>query len=331
MEATIQKRWYFFSMIFFLSVVSIQAQKGYTFGKINRNLIIETKWQYTLTEHKATHTVIHDAKDGYEYFVYFKYNHTAVSYLNGKTTKGNWHLKGRKLLYSFKNNSQFTIAKITNEELILEFSQVNGKQVYLYHFRKVDSKDAPFVKPKNELPLVKVDDTRLRRKNRKRAVRNHWWEFWKQKEEPVNNGVYLKIELIGGGYYGGIDPVLRDYIVIKNNGRLIKEFQSVYNGLTVVKKNIDRQKLEEFAQFIIDSGFFDFERLYDCKSQICYKRKRMKPMPIPLRLAVTYGKRRKVITISIWGKDKNGEKYIDYPAALDSIIEAIQNFADPVI
>lgn len=331
MGATFLKRWYLFTTMILLSVISIQAQKGYTFGKINRNLIIETKWKYTYTEHKATHTILHNAEDGYEYFIYFKYNHTCISYLNKKTTKGKWYLKNRKLQYSFKNNSEFTIPKITNEELVLEFTQANGKQIYLYHFKRVDSKEAPFLKPKNELPLVKVDDTRLRRKNRKRAIRNHWWEFWKQKELSVDNQVYIKIELIGGGYYGGIDPVLRDYIVIKTNGRLIKEFQSVYNGLTVVKKNIDRKKLEEFAQYIIDSGFFNFEQSYDCKTYLCSKRKKIKPMPIPLRLAVTYGKRRKVITINIWGKDKNGEKYIKYPKELDNIIEAIQNFADPVI
>ena len=57
------------------------------------------------------------------------------------------------------------------------------------------------------------------------------------------------------------------------------------------------------------------------------KRKAKKPTPIPLRVVVAYGTRKKVVTISIWGKDKNNIKYVNYPDSIDNIIDAIQKMA----
>ena len=74
-------------------------------------------------------------------------------------------------------------------------------------------------------------------------------------------------------------------------------------------------------------NFFEFERLYDCEDSFCQKRKHVKPTPIPLRIAVAYGNRKKVITVSIWGKDEKNTKYVNYPPALDNIIDAIQRMA----
>ena len=121
--------------------------------------------------------------------------------------------------------------------------------------------------------------------------------------------------------------MLRDYIHIKSSGRLIKEFKSVNKGLQVTKKTISRDELEAFAEFIITQKFFEIERMYDCEDALCQKRKANKPTPIPLRLAVAYGSRKKVVTISIWGKDKNNMKYVDYPDSIDNIVEAIQKMA----
>jgi hypothetical protein len=136
------------------------------------------------------------------------------------------------------------------------------------------------------------------------------------------------VELIGGGFYGGIDPVIKDFIHIKSDGRLIKEFQSVNEGLHVTKKNISREELEQFAEYVVKQKFFNYERVYDCSDQNCFKRKGMKPAPIPLRIAITYGDRKKVVTIAIWGKDDLGSHYVDYPPALDNIIDAIQRMAN---
>jgi hypothetical protein len=108
---------------------------------------------------------------------------------------------------------------------------------------------------------------------------------------------------------------------------LIKEFKSLHGGLIVTKKNIPRAEIEQFAEYIISQAFFDFESVYDCENSLCQNRKRDKPTPIPLRLAVAYGSRKKVVTVSIWGEDVDRTRYVDYPIALDNIIEAIQRMA----
>jgi hypothetical protein len=108
---------------------------------------------------------------------------------------------------------------------------------------------------------------------------------------------------------------------------LVQEFQSVNTPLKVTKKIIPKQELEAFAEYVLNNKFFDMKRMYDCTSPACEKRKIMKPTPIPLRLMVAYGDKKKVVTIAIWGKDQYNIKYVDYPPQLDNIIDAIQRFA----
>lgn len=305
---------------------------GTNYPAVDERKIIETKWRYTYALHLESNTIFHKAEKDYEYFLYFKYDYTYQQFLNGKFDKGVWSLNGSDLFYSFKHIKKFEIAQVTKNVLVLEFEQANSKGTYQYHFIRVDSDDAPFVKPINELPDILVEELNPKKN------RNQWWSFGKKKKKrkrlfkkkekpPKEKELYISIELIGGGYYGGIDPVLRDYIHIKSSGRLIKEFKSAHKGLMVTKKTIARDELEAFAEFIITQKFFEFERMYDCQDVLCQKRKGNKPTPIPLRLAVAYGTRKKVVTISIWGKDQNNVKYVDYPDALDNIVDAIQKMA----
>ena len=304
---------------------------GRNYAEVDERKIIETKWRYTYALHLESNTIFHKAEKDYEYFLHFKYDYTYQQFLNGKFDKGVWSLNGSDLFYSFKHIKKFEIAQVTKNILVLEFEQPNSKGTFQYHFIRAETKDTPFIKPSNELPDILVEELNPK-KNRKQ-----WWTFGKKKKkrkkrrrkknQPKEKEVYISIELIGGGYYGGVDPVLRDYIHIKSSGRLIKEFKSVHKGLQVTKKTIARDELEAFAEFIITQKFFEFERLYDCEDALCQKRKANKPTPIPLRLAVAYGSRKKVVTISIWGKDHNNMKYVDYPDAFDNIVSAIQKMA----
>ncbi len=308
------------------------TRRGTRYPAIKEREIVETKWRYTYAIHLESNTIIHQAEKFYDYYLHFKYNYVYEQFLNGTMTRGTWSLNGSELFYSFKHIKKFEIAEINKSKLILEFTQSNSKGTYQYHFVRVESKDAPFVKPKNELPDVIVESTvtkkgkkrrlafyKKNKKNKKRNKRN--------KKETEKKQVYISIELIGGGYYGGIDPVLKDYIYIKSTGRLIKEFKSLNGGLVVTKKDIPREEIEQFAEYIIAQDFFDFESIYDCEDILCQNRKRGKPTPIPLRLAVAYGSRKKVVTVSIWGEDVDRIRYVNYPEALDNIIDVIQRMA----
>ena len=191
---------------------------------------METKWKYTYAIHLESNTIIHKAEDFYDYFIYFRYDYRYQQYLNGRTTKGTWSLNGSELFYSFKRIKKFEIAEASKTNLVLEFRQPNSKGTYQYHFIRVESEDAPFIKPANELPDVLVETLNPNAKKRKlfsfgkKKKRRKKKRRKKKEKEPI----YISIELIGGGFYGGLDPVLRDYIQIKSDGRLIKELSLIH-------------------------------------------------------------------------------------------------------
>lgn len=294
------------------------------------DLLPETKWKYTYALHLESNTIIHQAENYYDYYLHFRYDFIYVQYLNGKISKGNWSLKDRELFYTFKNIKKFEVAELSKKKLILEFTQPNAKGTYQYHFIRVETHETPFINPANQLPEVNVEAVDLRPREEKKK----WWVFNKKKrkkkrrkDKAASNDPYINVELIGGGYYGGINPVLRDFIHIKSDGRLVKEFKSVENGLIVTKKNIPRAELESFVEWVKKEGYFEFDRMYDCSTVACSNRKRQKPTPIPLRLAITLGTKRKVVTISIWGEDETKAQYVDYPPVLNDIIDMVQKFA----
>ena len=312
---------------------TLRAQTDYQslYGPVPERLIAETHWRYAYALHVESNTIIHKAEEYYDYYLWLRYDYSYQEYLNGKLSRGNWSLDHRTLFYSFKHIQKFEIAEAGKRILVLEFNQPNARGTYQYHFVRVNSADAPFERPANELPEVLVEELIEGERKSKRFVFSKRKRKKRRDEaaaELAGNGKKIQIELIGGGFYGGVDPVLKDFIQIKSDGRLVKEFQSVHNGLVVTKRTIPRAELEQFAEFIVGQDFFESERMFDCDSPLCDRRKRLKPTPIPLRLAVTYGDRTKVITISVYGRDEHNVRYVAYPRSIDNIIDAIRKMAD---
>lgn len=320
------------AMLLWCGILSAQVTDyNSLYGPVPERLIAETHWRYAYALHVESNTIIHKAEEYYDYYLWLRYDYTYQEYLNGKLSRGNWSLDNRTLYYSFKHIQKFEIAEAGKRTLVLEFNQPNARGTYQYHFVRVNSTDAPFERPANELPEVLVEELIESQKKSKRFVFSKRKRKKRRAEEAaalVGNGKKIQIELIGGGFYGGVDPVLKDFIQIKTDGRLVKEFQSVHNGLVVTKRTIPRAELEQFAEFIVNQDFFESDRMFDCDSPLCDKRKRMKPTPIPLRLAVTYGDRTKVITISIYGRDEHNVRYVEYPRSIDNIIDAVRKMAD---
>jgi hypothetical protein len=326
---------FIFLLISILSQNALAQKFGYP--KVYERQLIGTKWRYTYTLHLETNTTIHQADKDYQYFLFFKYDFSFEQFLHGKFSKGNWSLGESTLFYPFRNIQKFDIAAINNKSLVLEFQQPNMSGTYQYHFVSVESKDAPFVRPPDELPEVIVEA------EGKQTKKRSWWAALTQRSKNTEGGddkdksdnkkketLYFSAELVGGGYYGGIDPVVKDFIRINADGRLVQEFQTVNQPLRVTKKNISKQQLEQFGEWVTQQKFFDMQRMYDCNSPACEKRKLIKPTPIPLRLMIAYGDKRKVVTIAIWGKDQYNLQYVDYPPALDNIIDALQKMANRI-
>ncbi|MCP4438451.1 MAG: hypothetical protein GY810_05860 [Aureispira sp.] len=322
------------------------------YAAINENLFVNTKWQYTYTTHAESNTIIHKADKDYEYYLFFKYDYSYEMYLNSKLTYGEWKLNNlsNEIYYEFRKIKWWRIAEFTEETLILEFS-LNTKSSYRYHFIRTSDAQAPFerspfdlpdvnvnhapggISGKNKYRYVKAELGKRRRYNKRREERRKLKEqrrkdrLAKLNKTPIEDLEFLKIELVGGGFYGGPDPVYRNILTVKTDGRVIWEYQTELKGLVITKSYIPRKTLEDLVAFIEEKNFFTFQKTYTCETQECARRITKKPRPIALRLAITKGHRRHIVTISIWERTDSPNPYVNYPDELDAIIEAIQQTA----
>ncbi len=334
--------------------ITMQAQTDSipkrTYPPVNENDLIETKWRYAFTEHVETNNIVHKADETYDYYLHLRHDYSFEHYLNGRNAEGAWVLNEdqNEIFYKFRNIRWWRIAELTKQNMALEFSLGNAS--YQYHFVLVSDEDAPFVKRPNELPDIDVlakgkakakirdiiaidrrkrDVRRERRRERRKARRdkreNKRADRFERRSKPEEVVEFIEIAVIGGGFYGGLDPVIKDFTILRNNGEIVKEFESVQKGLIKTTKQVDREEMERLVKFIINKKFFDYENLYDCVTTDCVKRKGKKPTPIPLRVSVQYGSLRKVVTVGIWGYDGDQKiKYVDYPEDLELIIDGLQ-------
>ncbi len=315
----------------FLSVLPFHLA-GQPEGNPLEQRLMESVWRYAYTLHATSNTVLHRADRDYAFFLYFRYDHTYRESLQGEEERGNWSMEGRTLSYRFQHVERFEVVVLNETMLVLEFTQRNSQGVYQYHFVRVAPGDNPFSRPANELPTVTVEaeteevvlaDQPLTRS----------WRRWRRRDRlrpgpPAAPAPLIQVELNGGGYYGGIDPVFRNFIRIKTDGRLVREFQSEHQPLLVIRRDIGRDELEAFAAYVLREGFFDMDRLYDCGDPACEDRKSEPPTPVPLRLSITYGLRKHVVTVAIFGDDDRRQAYVEYPEALGRIIGTIEKMAN---
>ena len=344
---------------------SLSAQSDTTklaYDAINENLFVQTKWKYTYTTHAESNTIIHKADEDYAYFVFFKYDYTYQTYLNGKFMGGAWKLNAaqNEVQYIFRNIDWWRIASFNQEVLVLEYT-MNRKSSYRYHFVRVTNEEAPFQRSPNDLPDVDVDlvnppkesndylaflerrgvkynqskwekrKARRAKRAEKRRARLSKTEKGRQKLEDEEPKELLQVELVGGGFFGGVDPVYRNIILIKTDGRVIQEYETALHGLRVSKHNIERDSLERLVDYILKKDFFNFDQVYTCDNQFCTQKLSSKPRPIALRVAVTKGPRRKIVTIPIWDGQGIQKSVINYPPALDDIVRAIQTITTPPV
>ncbi len=314
-------------MTFFLLFGFSSSLKGQIVFDITEDDLIESQWEYIEARHPETNLVIHQAGENFDYAVYFRFNGEYRSLLNGQTRLGRWRMDGRTLMYDFNGVKEFVIVGLTDDEMTLQYESPYTGQKTHYFFSTVIPSKSPFKgSTANLLPRVLVDE------NEKKEVVEEasWWKKFLglfKKERKTIPEPYIRIEMTGGGYYGGINRVVKDYILIDNNGVLIKEIHTEHQGLYKQTVKLDRSMLLEFMDFVSKKGFFDTPRIIDCKDLACERRIRQKPVPVPLRLSITYGERTNIISISIWGKDHYNTKWVDYPKEIDAIIFAIQNMA----
>ena len=164
---------FIFIFIYWILLINPIAAQSDSVSRIDAQLLYETKWQYIQTLHAESNTAVHQSTAGHRYYLYFKYDYTFEQFVNGNLTKSKWALKNGILQY--KNNEgikRFTVHTLTRDKLVLEFKNERGTGTYQYHFKSVDSQDAPFERGFNELPEVLVEAPRAQKNAR------NWWKIF---------------------------------------------------------------------------------------------------------------------------------------------------------
>jgi len=283
--------------------------------------LLETHWQYTYTLQLETNSLVQQAGDRWQHFLYFRFDSVCRQNLNGKTSESAWWLDSQQLHVAFRQNDVFALERLNDYSLELKYFSKDGKSSFIHHFVRIGRDESPFSQESNTLPVVTVETLP--------PVRSDTAQIAAAIPLPAASDNAAVVELTGGGYYGGINPVQHDYITIGGDGRLIHEFESVQGKRLIQKANIGKDELDKFIAWATkDQRFTDMASSYDCKTPDCEKRKSVKPAPVPLRLSITSNGVRKMVTISIWGLDKNGRRYVSYPPELDRIIDAVQRMAE---
>jgi hypothetical protein len=328
---------------FYAQPITAQIDSSRQYPTINENAILHTKWKYTYTTAQSSNTVIHKADKDYQYYVYLRYDYVFEMFLNGKYSTGNWELnaKKNKIYYPFRKIDWWNIVEFDDTKLVLEYYAF-GRIAYRYHFVALSETLSPFKKPANELPDILVDNYRQKtekltyrytknEKGKRRLLKKQKRSEEKlakiKSETIMPNDKFLQIELVGGGFYGGLDKTYKNNLIIKNNGQLIRELETELNGLRVTKKQIPRADLDSLVSFMEKSKFFEWPQSYNCENRICMERYNETPRPVALRLVVTYGSKRKIVIVSIWDGRGKANALIDYPKELDLIVQTLENMS----
>ncbi len=322
-----------FSGLALIAISQDKATNNFLYPDIVESKLYETKWQYNYTLHQKSQTQVHQSTDGYKNYLYFKLDKSAQIYLNGKIESQNWRIKGPKLILHFHDVDSFLIAKLDGNNLVLEYNRSQGNESYEYHFSKLDDSSSIFKHPDYLLPEVKIKSKRITNassEHSKSLFTKFWeWIFGTPKDEPYKpEPTFINIEVIGGGYYGGIDPPIKNYIQLKTDGHLIREYETAYNGMVKTQKSISRAELEQFVEYIDKKGFFELPSSFECTDPKCRLRLSKKPTPIPLRISVTYGIKHKVINVPIYGLDEKNYSYLTYPPIVEQINDILNRMAN---
>jgi hypothetical protein len=303
--------------IFCLLCCSLRVQAQ----EVAEHLLINSHWKYVKTVHASSGFVQHTAQNNlFDEWVRFNHDGTCRIKINNFFDQGLWHVKGQKLMYPHKMDS-FTILELTNETLILECNMPGTRSKILRYFVSVDPRLSPIPLETGEMPTAFV--------KYKRSAKP-WWKSLNPNTNPDPKlaEVPIEVELWNGGYYGGIDPVMKDFIHIKSTGRLCYEHSSHNQPEKKFFKDIQREELEGLLHFITEKGFFNMNAEYRCENDPCISRLSNKPRPIPMRLSVKYGNRHKTIIVYIWQTDDRNPRYVNYPQELDMIVDSIVRMAN---
>ena len=145
----------------------------------------------------------------------------------------------------------------------------------------------------------------------------------------INPNDFIDIYVKGGGIILNGDSKLSDNISILHTGVVQREYKTKNEGVQRTEKKISKDELAKLAQYIVDMGFFDFEKEYDCAEAdaSCNTRMSKSPQLVPLQVSLIVGAQKNKINVAIYAP-KTEKNWVNYPANLEKIMNAIYTIVE---
>lgn len=300
-----------------------------------------SRWKFSYACEAESQDVLFRAEEEYQHFVWFKYDETVQTYLNGALTKDRWRLAAPfdKLYYNFAQVEHWKVANYNAQHLVLEFELNGGEGRYQYHFIRMSEAETPFFRyDLGQYPEAVVERTimgsdphpyrYLKDEPGKRRIPKAGKKDQIRPSSPLDTTPKFEIELVGGGFYGPPDFVRKNQLTINSEGLVKRKLQNEQQGLRVWESQISPAELEQLVAYIEKKGFFEWEQIYPCQTASCMDRLKETPRPVTLSLAISRGhKGRKIVLLPIYAGPDAKQQYLSYPKALDDIVRLLEKVA----
>ena len=145
----------------------------------------------------------------------------------------------------------------------------------------------------------------------------------------INPNDFIDIYVKGGGIILNGDSKLLDNISILHNGVVQREYKTKNDGVQRTEKKISKDELTKLAQYMVDMGFLDFEKEYDCTDDDdnCNSRLSKSPQVVPLQISLIVGAQKNKVNVAIYAP-KLEKKWVNYPANFEKIMNAIYTIVE---
>lgn len=145
----------------------------------------------------------------------------------------------------------------------------------------------------------------------------------------INPTDFIDVYVNGGGALTDGNAKQYDRISILHTGIIQREYKTKNDGVQRTEKKISKDELTKLAQYIVDMGFLDFNKEYDCADEdaACNQRFSKSPQLVPLEITLTAGQRKNKVKVAIYAP-KVEKNLVHYPPTLEKIMNAIYTIVE---
>ena len=197
--------------------------------------LVDEKWNYRYQIHVGENQTIHRATT-MNWALYFSSTQKLYQQKSDRSSCASYTLSDRKIISPILPFGPLSIVSCSETELVLIFDLNSIDQYQFYFTKELVSPNDTFI-PKHTLPSVVyhyknpqqqdlVHQEYLSSIGRKNAIKKKKRNRRVPSNVPKDEPEFLQVELTGGGFRGGLDPVYRNILLIRTDGSLLFEYET---------------------------------------------------------------------------------------------------------